>query len=415
MPDGTFSTQSTKGETMNQVKVTVFRPKRGPFFKVKWVDPESGRQKQKSTKTIIRRDADRFASRLEKELQDGTYFEPTRTKWKDFRLRYETEAVPGLAVKSGNMIGTAFNAIERIINPNLLAEINTSNLSRLVASLRASNLSETTIRTYLVTIRSALVWGFERRLIPVVPTMPKIKRVKKSKMMKGRPITTEEFERMLDRVERVVGEDRAPSWRFFLQGLWLSGLRLDEALELWWDRDDRLSLDLRGRFPMLKITAESEKGNQDRLLPITPDFAEFLDAIPEDERAGRVFQPKAARVYGDRLRMDTVSTIISDIGKAAGVVVHTCPRTGKVKFASAQDLRRSYGERWASKVMPQVLMQLMRHESIETTNRFYVGRNAESAAAAVWGAVAQSGGAFGGATENTSFQEAQKRTQATMK
>jgi integrase len=327
--------------------------------------------------------------------------EPSRTKWKNYRVRYETEAAPGLAEKSGNMIKTTFNAIERIINPNLLAEVNTSNLSRLVAELRASNLSEATIKTYLATTHAALVWGFERMLIPIVPAMPKIKWVKKSKMMKGRPITTEEFERMLERVERVVGEKRAPSWRFFLRGLWLSGLRLDESLELWWDRDDRLSLDFSGRFPMLQITAESEKGHQDRLLPITPDFAEFIDAIPDDQRMDRVFQPKAARVFGDRLRMDTVSTIISDIGKAAGIVVHTCPRTGKVKFASAQDLRRSFGKRWASKVMPQVLMQLMRHESIETTNKYYVGRNAESAAAAVWGAVAQSGCNFGGATENT--------------
>ncbi len=37
--------------------------------------------------------------------------------------------------------------------------------------------------------------------------------------------------------------------------------------------------------------------------------------------------------------------------------------------------------------MPQVLMQLMRHESIETTLKFYVGRNAETTAAALYAAV----------------------------
>jgi integrase len=57
---------------------------------------------------------------------------------------------------------------------------------------------------------------------------------------------------------------------------------------------------------------------------------------------------------------------------------------GKVKFASAHDLRRSFGERWASRVMPQVLMELMRHESIDTTMKFYVGRNAQSTAALLW-------------------------------
>jgi hypothetical protein len=54
------------------------------------------------------------------------------------------------------------------------------------------------------------------------------------------------------------------------------------------------------------------------------------------------------------------------------------------KFASAHDLRRSFGERWASRVMPQVLMELMRHESVEKTLRFYVGRNAQSTAETLW-------------------------------
>ena len=57
---------------------------------------------------------------------------------------------------------------------------------------------------------------------------------------------------------------------------------------------------------------------------------------------------------------------------------------GKVKYASAHDLRRSFGFRWAMRVMPPVLMQMMRHESIQTTQQFYVGRNAEMAAEAIW-------------------------------
>jgi integrase len=82
--------------------------------------------------------------------------------------------------------------------------------------------------------------------------------------------------------------------------------------------------------------------------------------------------------------MRVVDGNIGLIGKAAGVKVATDPRTGKVKYASAHDLRRSFGERWSSRVMPQVLMVLMRHQSIETTLRYYVGRNANTTADAVW-------------------------------
>ena len=34
--------------------------------------------------------------------------------------------------------------------------------------------------------------------------------------------------------------------------------------------------------------------------------------------------------------------------------------------------------------MPQVSMELMRHESIETTLRYYVGRNAQQTASVLW-------------------------------
>jgi integrase len=93
-----------------------------------------------------------------------------------------------------------------------------------------------------------------------------------------------------------------------------------------------------------------------------------------------------------------VGKIAAQIGKAAGVKVNTATTTGKVKFASAHDLRRSFGERWASRIMPQQLMELMRHESIETTMKFYVGRNAQATADVLWAAhsaQAANGNTFG--------------------
>lgn len=75
--------------------------------------------------------------------------------------------------------------------------------------------------------------------------------------------------------------------------------------------------------------------------------------------------------------------MVCKIGEKAGVKVNT-NAVGKIKFASAHDLRRSFGERWASRVMPQVLKELMRHESIDTTMKYYVGRNAQSTAAVLW-------------------------------
>ena len=80
------------------------------------------------------------------------------------------------------------------------------------------------------------------------------------------------------------------TWQYYLTGLWLSELRLEESLVLSWDEDSPISVDLSGKRPRLRIYAEAEKGHRNRLLPVTPDFAEFLLATPESEREGKVFK-----------------------------------------------------------------------------------------------------------------------------
>ena len=150
---------------------------------------------------------------------------------------------------------------------------------------------------------------------------------------------------------------------------------------------------------MIRIPAELEKGNKDRLLPIAPEFAEFLLAIPDEQRKGRVFDPVGLRIRDAKVEDVWASRLIARIGKAAEVCVNIDPKTGKEKFASAHDLRRSFGERWSRRVMPQVLKELMRHESIETTMKYYVGRNADMTADVVWQAYEGQKGPVKGMTE----------------
>jgi len=201
--------------------------------------------------------------------------------------------------------------------------------------------------------------------------------------MRGRPITGEEFDRMIEATPKVVENAAAESWKFYLRGLWTSGLRLSESLKLRWDdAPESIVVDLTGRRPMLRIAAEAEKGHRDRLLPITPEFSALLESIPERDRRGRVF--KLLRNDGKPLKGQrwVVGKTVSAIGKAAGVKVNDSG-----KSASAHDLRRAFGQRWSGRVMPTVLRELMRHEDISTTLKYYVGQNAEATADAVWAAV----------------------------
>lgn len=145
-----------------------------------------------------------------------------------------------------------------------------------------------------------------------------------------------------------------------------------------WDRDALFAVELGGNFPCFNIAAEAEKGFKDRRLPLAPDFAEWLSAMPTEDREGKVFGVARAG-----LEVKTVGRVISAIGKKAAVLVNK----DQNKYASAHDLRRAFGARWASKLMPADLQMLMRHESIETTLKYYVGREAEGLGERLWASV----------------------------
>ncbi len=395
----------------HEVNVKVIEYNDRTHFLMQYRDPITRRKKTRSTQVerdgskAARREAEKAAGKWEAELREGRYRAPINMAWSDFRERYENEVLNSLVAATDKKSSAVLNVIEKALNPTRPRDLTTERLAAFQAKLRERGLSEHTIKSYMAHVAAVLNWGKRMGLLATVPTIESPKRAKGSKVMKGRPITLEEFERMLGKVAAVVGDANAARWQHFLRGLWASGLRLGESLALCWDREDTLYIDMAGRRPMLRIPAALEKGNQDRLLPIAPEFAEFLQATPKDQRTGFVFN-LASRRYRARLCQGRVSELISDIGEKAGVKVNTDPRTGKVKYASAHDLRRSFGERWASRVMPQVLMELMRHESISTTMRFYVGRNAQATADVLWQAheaqQARNGNTFG----NSSPQEA---------
>lgn len=404
---------------------------------LRYKDPLTGKYVRKSSGTASRKDARKLAGIWQSELNNGKARGRYAVTWEQFTQRYEQEVLPSLAPMTAKKSMGVFSVLESIlpqVKNGLLRELTPERLSVWQADLRKRGRTEATISGHLAHLRAALAWAVDQGLLAELPKMKRPKRAKRSggaDPMKGRPIIGEEFDRMLDKAAAALvpepGKPKAESqrkrrphslkpraaiplavvesWRYLLRGLWWSGLRLGEALNLYWDRPDKLCVDLSGRRPMLRIVAELEKGGRDRLLPIAPEFADFLLQTPEAERHGRVFKPLGTE--GRVLEFGRVCRAIGLIGKAAGVKVATDPRTGKVKYASAHDLRRSFGERWSTRVMPQVLMALMRHESIDTTMRYYVGRNANTTADAVWEAYerGQKGTVLGTVAQNAPPEE----------
>lgn len=266
--------------------------------------------------------------------------------------------------------GTVRNHVASLMGWARLDEATPESVSAFQSLLRSSGLKETSIATNLRTLRAALNWGQSVGLCGKVRVnVPR--RGRRETAMRGRPVTEAELKRMLREARNERPHDHY-WWRRLMRGLYLSGLRLGEALILHWDHGSFI-VDLAGKHPRFRIWSEGEKGRKDRLLPMTPDFAKWLLRTPEDQRRGRVFP-----VPYKYLR--NVGKVISAIGKRAEVLAN--PSTHK--YATAHDLRRSFGTRWSSRVKPAVLQLLMRHEDITTTMKFYVAQNADDLAEGLW-------------------------------
>jgi integrase len=209
---------------------------------------------------------------------------------------------------------------------------------------------------------------------------------------KHRALSGEEAERMIATVPKVRPHD-APAWQRLLRGLWLSGLRMSEAVALTWD-DGPFVLDTTGRYPAFVIDGDFQKSRRSEVCPVTPDFVEWILAeTPEAERVGRVFPLPGLR-DGSPMAPHRASEIVSAIGKRAGVVVGTTEtvtrengrlvRTPEKMYAGAHDCRRAFCTKWAKRKMPPVVQRLARHANIATTMGFYVALDADEIAADLW-------------------------------
>ena len=217
---------------MHEINVKVIKYPDRRFLVMRYTDPLTGQHKSRSAKTNIRREAERAAAAWEAELHAGIVTHGKIT-WEAFRVRYENEVLASRAKTTFDKATGVLNSVEAIMKPMRLRDLTAERLSLYQAQLRTNGLAETTIAGMLAHLRAALQWAVNVGMLPVIPKIEKPKRAKSGKGMKGRPISGEEFDRMLDKTASVVGEAAADSWRHYLNGLWLSGLRLTESLELW--------------------------------------------------------------------------------------------------------------------------------------------------------------------------------------
>lgn len=361
----------------------------GRAYEMRYWCPKANRRIRRSTGTVDLKEARQIAKRREAELMTGTYAGDNDVQWQWFREQYQDQELSQLRPRAAEHAETALNAAAIILNLNFLSDLaSTASLTRLRNGLASGKggrfkrpRSPHTVKSYMTDVMTALGFAKRNGWIASIPEISKDRRTKKKKTMKGRPITPEEFDSMLKATEAEVGVDAAESWQYLLRGLWESTLRLEEAMNLSWDRRDSICpVWVDGKSPVLRIPAHQQKNNEDDDLPMLPGLETLLLQTPPAKRRGRVFNPKSLQTrWGRAVKFKRASAawagkVISRIGERAKVVVEPANKKLKLpaKFASAHDLRRSCEDRLEQAGLnPLLIARLMRHKSFETTMRHY--------------------------------------------
>lgn len=340
-----------------------------------YVDPVTRREVCRTAGTSNKGEAERAAARWEQELVE--FRGSDDAGWEFFVQRFEDEHLATISKGGRKLHKTALRSFRKRVPLKSVGEVTASHLSQYQAALLREKKPLTTISTYLGHLRGAFNWAERMGIIRKAPRVI-LPKTGKRKLMKGRPLTLAEHQKMLDACP-------ADDWRHFLTLLWLSGLRLNEAMALAWDSPPvQVMLDAKPH-PVIMFSIAGQKSREDEACPMPPDFAAWLFRTPPEARRGLVASISGGRAErgtgrnrGGRMVLTSVSKSISAIGKAAGVLV-----TEK-KPASAHDYRRAFGTRWASKVKPMTLRRMMRHATLETTMRYYVTLSSSDIGDELW-------------------------------
>ncbi len=200
-----------------KIKVWLLKPTDRSTLQLQWLDPVTGARKSKSAKTADPAIGEDKRANLEYELNHGLHQEDGKLDWDRFREMFEEEYLAGLRERTREKYGCVLDVFEQIVNPAKLGSVNERVLSAFVRGMRERKKQRTdvvglapmTIKNYLISLKTALGWAVEQKLLASMPTFPTIKVPKK----KPQAIPAESFERLLT---------KAPDarWRAFLLCGW---------------------------------------------------------------------------------------------------------------------------------------------------------------------------------------------------
>lgn len=344
--------------------------------------------------------ADDECRKLEREYEKREIAGYKHVTWEELEKMFFEEHERKLKPRSVDAYQIALNSFRNLMKPTEASNVTIATLREYEKKLvsyrhpKRGALSESSRSNYVRHILAVLRWAKTEDLLHPDVSFRDYRIRAKATTQKGRPLTRDELKQFYEAIEETFGQpvydiakhetvenpkkdEIVAAWTRLIKGLELSGLRLGEAIRLSWTKKSVPHVIITDDgWPFIHFPEGQQKNNRYQNWLPPEDFADFLLETPEDERKGPVFQLISEK--GAPLKMDllSVSKRIADIGKKSGIVVGESRVGSKVKkkFASAHDLRRTCANKWRLAGAGALeVMDIMRHQSYQTTADFYAG------------------------------------------
>ncbi len=150
--------------------------------------------------------------------------------------------------------------------------------------------SPNTVNSMLAAVMAFVRFCAKREWIDRVPA---VEPLSVDDVMKGRPVTGEEFDRMLQATPSVVGKEEAESWQFALKVLWFSGFRIGDLMDFHWSDERHIRPQWPNgpeMHPTISIPS-SQKNGKLQEIPMLPELDDFLRAVPANQRTDWIVNP----------------------------------------------------------------------------------------------------------------------------
>jgi integrase len=252
-----------------------------------WYDDESGRRQKISTKSTSKREANRFMQEFIKKGREPK-LRPPNIQIAKFQKEFLAYSAGIHASHTQRLFATALRELNRIIGEKTLRSVSIRDVERFL-SVKKSESSDVTARTYLVTLASAFQTAVRWKYIQTNP----FHQVEKPKLPEKTPVylSKDEFRQLFSSIAE---EDL----RILFLVAVSTGIRLGEILNLEWSDIDFskkvIHVRNRGEF--------TTKSKRNRIIPMTEQVYKLLSDWKKKASSEIVFHDG-----GRRKRRDLVS------------------------------------------------------------------------------------------------------------